>query len=346
MKKPLLVLAVATAVTTGIVKSQTPELSPSTASQTRVAKLVGQMTLPEKIALIHGVPEDPSTSQGQPGYVPGVPRLGIPSLRLVDGPPGVLTRVWSDGMPATMALAATFSREDARRNGVLIGADARALGQDIVLEPFLNLVRDFGFARAYNSYGEDPLLAGQIGAALVTGIQSRGVMSAAKHYTAFDGGSDVAVDPQTLHEIYVAPFADAVGAGIASVLCSSNRINGAYSCGSGATLNTILKSELGFKGFVITDFEGTHSTLYINEGLDLEMPGDAEGATLARGGYFRANPPPAATNPGPARGRAGGNGAGQRTCRRRARGAWCWSWRPRRGRAQSGCDAPRFAARR
>ena len=97
-------------------------------------------------------------------------------------------------------------------------------------------------SRAYNTYGEDPLLAGQIWAALVRGIRSKGVMSAAKHYTAFDGGTDVYVDPQTLHEIYVARFDDAFEAGIASVLCSSNLINGAYSCVSGATLNGVLKS--------------------------------------------------------------------------------------------------------
>src|SRR4051812_7364711 len=200
----------------------------------RVDRLLSQMTLAEKIAMIHGAPEDAATSQGQPGYVPGIPRLGIPPLRLVDGPPGVLTKVWSTGMTATMGLAATFDRELARQNGEVIGGDARALGQDIVLEPFLNLVRDFGFARAYNTYGEDPLLTGLIGAAVVSGIQSKGVMSAAKHYTAFDGGTDVVVDPQTLHEIYVAPFAHAVEAGIASVLCSSNMINGPYSCGSGA----------------------------------------------------------------------------------------------------------------
>jgi beta-glucosidase len=272
----------------------------------KVYKLLAQMTLAEKISMIHGSPEDPSTSQGQPGYVAGVPRLGIRPLRLVDGPAGVLTKVWSDGMTATMGLAATFSREDAMRDGGVIGADARALGQDIVLEPFLNLVRDFTFARAYNTYGEDPLLAGQIGAAVVTGIQNRGVMSAAKHYTAFDGGTNVVVDSQTLHEIYVAPFADAVAAGIASVLCSSNTLNGPYSCGSGATLNTILKGELGFRGFVIPDFEGTHSTLYINEGLDLEMPGGTEGVNTGRGGFFLATAVPAA-----ARGRAGGGNAGR-----------------------------------
>ena len=288
--RPFPVVLTVVAAGVGVLVSQSV---PFVTGNPKVDKLLSQMTLAEKIAMIHGSPEEPSTSQAQPGYVAGIPRLGIPSLRLADGPPGVLTKVWSTGMTATMGLAATFSREDARRNGEVIGGDARALGQDIVLEPFLNLVRDFGFARAYNTYGEDPLLAGQIGAAVVTGIQSRGVMSAAKHYTAFDGGTNVVVDPQTLHEIYVAPFADAVDAGIASVLCSSNTINGVYSCGSGATLNGILKTELGFKGFVIPDFEGTHSTLYINEGLDLEMPGGVEGAPGGRGGFFLANAPPA-----------------------------------------------------
>ena len=285
-------------------------LAASAATETtgnpKVDKLLAQMTLAEKISMVHGAPEDPATSQGQPGYVPGVPRLGIPPLRLVDGPAGVLTKVWSTGMTATMGLAATFSREDARRNGIVIGGDARALGQDIVLEPFLNLARDFASPRAYNTYGEDPLLAGQIGAALVSGIQSRGVMSAAKHYTAFDGATNVVVDPQTLHEIYVAPFADVVDAGIAAILCSSNTINGPYSCGSGATLKTILRGEAGFKGFVIPDFEGTHSTLYINEGLDLEMPGGVDGMYTGRGGFFLAIPPAPAPAANPGRGRGGG----------------------------------------
>jgi beta-glucosidase len=298
------------AVSAGILLSQSGNPAPPApvTGNPKVDKLLAQMTLAEKISMIHGSPEDPSTSQGQPGYVAGVPRLGIPPLRLVDGPAGVLTKVWSTGMTSTMGLAATFSREDALHNGEVIGGDARALGQDVVLEPFLNLLRDFTFTRGYNTYGEDPLLTGQIGAAVVTGIQSRGVMSAAKHYTAFDGGTNVAVDAQTLHELYVAPFADAVDAGIAAVLCSSNTINGLYSCGSGATLNTILKGELAFKGFVIPDFQGTHSTLYINEGLDLAMPGGVEGVTTGVGGYFLATTPTAAPTPG--RGRGGNAGRG------------------------------------
>ena len=114
------------------------------------------MTLAEKIC--HD-PRRTGGSRDQPGPArlrAGSSALGIPPLRLVDGPPGVLTKVWSTGMTATMGLAATFNREVASKNGEVIGGDARALGQDIVLEPFLNLVRDFGFARAYNTYGEDP----------------------------------------------------------------------------------------------------------------------------------------------------------------------------------------------
>src|SRR6202049_927779 len=169
----------------------------SIASDTsRVERLLAAMTLEEKIALIHGATEEAASYQGQAGYLPGVARLGIPSLRLADGPPGVLTREVSTALPSTMALAATFSRKDAQANGVVIGRDARALGIDLVLEPFVNIYRDPGFSRSYNTYGEDPLLTGQIGAAVVRGIQSQGVMAQAKHYVAFDGANDVRADPQ------------------------------------------------------------------------------------------------------------------------------------------------------
>jgi len=279
---------------------------PAVTGNARVDRLLSQMTLAEKISMIHGAPEDPSTSQGQAGYLPGVPRLGIPSLRFVDGPPGVSEKVWSTGMTATMGLAATFSRQDARQNGIVIARDARALGQDVVLEPFINMLRDFGFGRGYNTYGEDPLLTGQIGAAMIAGVQSQGVMAQAKHYIAYDGGNDVYVDPQTLHEIYVAPFVDAVNAGVSSIMCSYNLINGVYACGNGDVQNKILRGELGFQGFITSDWGATHSTLFVNQGLDLEMPGGAEGAGGGggRGSYFLANPP--AANPQAGRGPAGG----------------------------------------
>jgi beta-glucosidase len=252
---------------------QTP--APGSAREAaRVQRLLAAMSVDEKIALIHGATEPASSYQGQAGYLPGVARLGIPSLRLADGPPGVLTREVSTALPSTLALAATFSREDAQANGVVIGRDARALGIDLVLEPFINIYRDPGFSRSYNTYGEDPLLTGQIGAALVRGIQSQGVMAQAKHYIAFDGANDVEVDPQTLREIYAAPFADVINAGVASIMCSYNRINGEFACGNEASLNGLLRHEMGFQGFVTSDWGATHAPEFINAGLDLEMPGE------------------------------------------------------------------------
>jgi beta-glucosidase len=172
-----------------------------------------------------------------------------------------------------MGLGATFSPEDARLNGVVIGRDARALGIDITLQPFINIMRDPTWSRGYNLFGEDPLLVGQIGAAEVQGIQSQGVMAMAKHYLAYNGGGDVAVGQQALHEIYAEPFADVVKAGVATIMCSYNRINGAYSCGNPDTLRTLLKQEIGFKGFVTSDWGATHSPTFVNNGLDLEMSG-------------------------------------------------------------------------
>jgi beta-glucosidase len=240
----------------------------------RVDRLLAAMTLDEKIALIHGGTEAPGLYQGQAGYLPGVARLGIPPLRIADGPPGVLTREVSTALPATLALAATFSVRDARDNGVVIGRDARALGIDLVLEPFVNIYRDPAFSRSYNTYGEDPLLSGQMGAALIRGIQSQRIMAQAKHYIAFEGAGDVQVDPQTLREIYAAPFAAAVDAGVSSIMCSYNHVNGPYACGSNALLNGLLRAEMGFQGFVTSDWGATHAAEFINAGLDLEMPGD------------------------------------------------------------------------
>lgn len=250
-----------------------PASESSRTGSARVEQLLEQMTLVEKISMIHGALEPEATDQGQAGYLPGLSRLGIPPLRMADGPPGVLTMHPATAPTATMGLAATFSRETARLNGELIGRDARALGQQVVLEPFINIYRDSTFGRGYNTFGEDPLLTGQIGAELIRGIQSHGIMAQAKHFVAYDGADDVTVDEQTLREIYLAPFADAVDAGVSSIMASYNRVNGRYAAGNGPLQQDYLKNELGFEGFVTSDWGAVHSTDYINHGLDLEMPG-------------------------------------------------------------------------
>jgi len=243
----------------------------------RVDHLLSQMTLDEKLAMIHGTGEDASTYQGQAGYLAGVKRLGIPPMRFADGPPGVLTRVLSIAPTSTMGLAATFSREDARLNGSVIGREARSHGITVALQPFINIDRDFNYGRGYNTFGEDPFLTGELGAAEITGIQHEDVMSQAKHFIAYDtNGTNVFVDDQTLHEVYAAPFAAAVKAGVSSIMCSYNKVNGPYSCGNPETLTKLLKEENGFQGFVTSDWGAVHATDFINKGLDMEMPGTQE----------------------------------------------------------------------
>ena len=238
-----------------------------------VDRLLDTLTLQERIRLIHGELESPSRYQGQAGYLAGAPRLGIPALRFGDGPPGVLTRHRATALTSTLGLAATFSPKDAYLNGQIIGRDARALGVNVTLQPFINLMRDPTWARAYDLYGEDPLLVGMMGAGLIRGIQSQGVMAQAKHFIAYNGAMDVRVGEQALHEIYAEPFAYAVQAGVASIMCSYNKINGTYACGNPVTLQTLLRQELGFAGFVTSDWGAAHAATFVNAGLDLEMPG-------------------------------------------------------------------------
>jgi beta-glucosidase len=246
------------------------------ANEARIEKLLGQMTLEEKMGLIRGGLEPAAVYQGQAGYLPGVPRLGVPSLRMADGPPGVLTRVAGQSETATMGVAATFSREDAEANGATIGRDARSLGIDVILQPFINFDRDLTFDRAYNTFGEDPFLSGQMAAGEIRGAQALHVMAMAKHYIGYDSNAySTVIDPQTMHEVYLQPFAAAVEAGVSSVMCSYNRVNGPFACDNADTLQGLLKKELGFKGFVTSDWGAVHSVLFINHGLDMEMPGAA-----------------------------------------------------------------------
>lgn len=266
---------------------------PAVTGDARVDKLLTEMTLQEKLMLIHGWHEDPAVYQGQAGYLAGIPRLGIPGLRFADGPPGVLTRHPSQGETATMGVAATFSIEDAEQNGVVIGREARALGIDVALQPFVNIDRDLEFARGYNTFGEDPFLTGQMGAAEIRGIQSQHVMAQVKHFVGYDSdASNIGIDDQTLHEVYVAPFDAAVKAGVSSLMCSYNRLNGTFACGNESTLTKILRDEIGFKGFVTSDWGATHGVAFINAGLDMEMPGPPAHGGFPIPSFFDSEPPP------------------------------------------------------
>jgi beta-glucosidase len=247
--------------------------------------LVGRMTLDEKLSLVHGV-RDPR-ELGQAGYWPGLPRLGIPPLRFADGPPGVNANRDATAMPAPVALAATFSSEAARMYGVAMGREARALEQNVLLAPHVNIVRDPLFRRNHTTFSEDPLLAAAMAEAEIAGIQSQGVMAQVKHLAAYNGSENVVVDERTLHEIYLPPFEAAVRAGVASVMCGYNRVNGAWACGNSELQNDILRGLWRFAGFVTSDWGATHGPADITRGLDLEMPG-RELAGRRGGPYFTA----------------------------------------------------------
>ena len=279
--------------------------APVVTGDARVDKLLSQMTLEEKLTLIHGTQEAPAVYQGQAGYLGGIPRLGIPGMRFADGPPGVLVRHPSQAETATMGVAATFSTKTAEENGLVIGREARALGIDVALQPFVNIDRDLEFGRGYNTFGEDPFLTAEMGVAEVQGIQSQHVMAQIKHFVGYDSnGGSTFIDDQTLHEVYVAPFDAAIRkADVSSIMCSYNRLNGTFACGNKSSLTTILRDQIGFKGFVTSDWGAVHAVDFINAGLDMEMPGEpAKGAAWSIPSFFDLQPVPP---PPPARGGGG-----------------------------------------
>jgi beta-glucosidase len=238
--------------------------------------LLAALTLAEKISFVHGS-SDPQ-SLGQAGYIPGVARLGIPPLRLTDGPAGVRVTHPSTAMPAPVALASSFDPALARQYGEIIGRNGRALGQDVLLSPMVNTIRVPYAGRNFETFSEDPLLSGQTVASEVRGIQSQGLIATTKHYAENNQEQDrqtvdVQVGEQALHEIELAGFEAAVKAGTGSIMCSYNKINGETGCGNTELLTTILKEQWGFRGWVMSDWGATHSTDAITAGLDQEMPG-------------------------------------------------------------------------
>jgi beta-glucosidase len=243
----------------------------------RVAQVMAKMTLADKIQEVHGVSGSPYV-----GYVAANPRLCIPALGLEDGPGGV-----GDGMtgvtqlPAPTAAAATWDTGLTRQYGTVIGAEQRGKGADVDLGPTVNIVRDPRWGRAFESYGEDPYLAGQLGAADVEGVQSTGTMAQIKHYAVYNQetsrntpADDAVVDERTMQEIYLSQFDAALKQSKpSSVMCSYSWINGTPACQDGYTQNQVLRDQWGYQGFVTSDWGATHSTVESAlGGLDMQMP--------------------------------------------------------------------------
>nr|WP_241768213.1 glycoside hydrolase family 3 C-terminal domain-containing protein [Haloferax sp. ATB1] len=214
------------------------------------------------------------------GYLPGVERLGIPELRLADGPLGVrVNGAPATLFPASIALASTFDPELAREQGTAMGREAKARDQDALLGPGLNLIRVPHCGRNFEYYSEDPVLTAAFAGATVEGIQSADVIATPKHYVAnnqelYRASVNVNVSDRALRECYLPGFKAAIDAGAGSIMTAYNSVNGSFMSENRPLVTDVLKGEWGFDGYVVSDWFGAVSTVSsANGGLDLEMPG-------------------------------------------------------------------------
>ena len=251
----------------------------------RVSALLSRMTPEEKAAMLSGS----GWMESHP-----IPRLGIPAIKMADGPLGVrnwtgssaitqnpnTTPVNATAFPAGIAMAATWDPEVVRRSAGAIAQQVKALGRDMLLGPTVNINRIPLWGRNFEGYGEDPYLAARMGVAYIQGVQGEGVIPSVKHFAAnnqeFERHRvDAAVDERALHEIYFPAFKAAVQeAGVWTVMAAYEKLNGRYCSENVALLRDSLKKRWGFQGLVISDWGGTYSTVgALQAGLDLEMPG-------------------------------------------------------------------------
>jgi beta-glucosidase len=255
-----------------------------------LVSLVAQMTPAEEVGMLHGYGDPPAADSpvpsvnGEAGGIAGVPRLGIPPLRFTDGPAGIRLRHVESAMPAPVGLAATWDPNTARQYGATVADAGRATGEDVWLAPMINQVNFVTGGRNFETLGEDPYLAGQLVGPEVHGVQGHGMIAEVKHYAEndFENGrtsTNVTIDDQTLHETELQAFSAAIDAGAGAVMCSYNRINTVYSCGNDATLNGVLRGQLGFKGFVTSDWGAVHRVSDLLHGDTIEQPGNAAGTS-------------------------------------------------------------------
>src|SRR6266852_7877373 len=239
----------------------------------RVDSILSEMTLAEKIEIIGGINDF---------YTRTIPRLGIPSLRMSDGPLGVHDYGLTTAYPAGIALAASWDTDLAERFGTAMGKDARARGVNFILAPGMNIYRAPMNGRNFEYLGEDPYLASRMAVPFIEGFQSQGVIATAKHFVAnnmeygrMDHSSDV--DERTLREIYLPAFEASVKeARVGALMDAYNLVNGAFMTQNGYLNNTIAKKEWGFDGILMSDWDATHDGIAAaNSGLDLEMPSPA-----------------------------------------------------------------------
>ncbi|TWE05156.1 beta-glucosidase [Neobacillus bataviensis] len=268
------------------VSSQLPWMDTSLSPEKRTELLIDAMTLDQKIQQLAGmrgvIPE--LVECGSPGrHIPGIPELGIPTFRITNGPVGLgggdcSPQDKATALPVAIGLAASFDPSLAYAFGDLMGGEARTLGLHELEAPGMNLARLGENGRNFEYMGEDPYLAGVLSSKEIKGIQDNDIIAMSKHYALNDQEQNrmsvnVNIDENVLHELYLLPFEMSVKDGnVGSIMCSYNRVSGTYACENEYLLNTVLRDQWGFKGYVQSDFGATHSTApALNAGLDLEM---------------------------------------------------------------------------
>ena len=278
--------------------SDWPWLNPKLSPEVRARAALAAMTLDEKLRLVFGYSDQAFTDlakvpnetvppelktyivshqvKGSAGFVPGIPRLGIPDQTQTDASIGVRNSfIPSTALPSSLATAASWDPAVPRAGGAMIGAEARATGHNTMLSGGVNLAREPRNGRNFEYTGEDPLLAGTMAGALIDGIQSNHIVSTVKHYAVNDQETlrtslDVTISAEAMRQSDLLAFEFAIEKGQpGSVMCSYNLINGRWGCENDYLLNKVLKHDWGFEGFVMSDWGAVHSTAdAANDGLD------------------------------------------------------------------------------
>ena len=274
--------------------SKMPWMNKALPPDQRADMVLGQMTLDEKIQLVHGTgwgvlragDPVPAKSNFAAGYMAGIERLGIPGIDLADSAVGIRMAAYQSRyatlLPSTLGAASSWDTDSAFLYGSVIGRELRAQGSNMTIGGGVNITREPRNGRNFEYAGEDPLLAGTMTGNLEKGVFSQHVMNDIKHFALNDQETgrmvvNVLLDHKAMRESDVLAFEIAIGiAQPSAVMCSYNLVDGNHACENDFLLNQILKKDLQFKGWVVSDWGATHSTVKsaIN-GLDQEMPGDA-----------------------------------------------------------------------
>lgn len=244
----------------------------------KVGALLVAMTPEEKMNLCHGHANPEGMQVANAGYNPGIPRLGVPEIRMFDGPAGVTSVYETTGLPVQEMLAASWDTELAYKYGKVEGSENFAISGNTQLGSQFDVVRVPQFNRDKDMLGEDPFLTAAMAVPETKGIQEAGAVATLKHFgvasigTDMQNAADQIVEEQTLHEMVFPPFEAAAKEGRAgSFMCCYNKFNGAYASANEYAQKTVLRDMWNYKGYMMSDWGANHA-LTTGKGMDMEMP--------------------------------------------------------------------------